>query len=1027
MTICFLDTETFSLVDIKNGLDRYSKAAEVMVWTYASGMDGAVRDYDVTAGGRMPSELEDSLLDERITLVAHNAQFDREVISTNGFQTDIKRWHCTMAQALAHSLPGGLDKLCEILKIDDDKAKIKDGKALIRLFCCPRPKNMKLRRATRETHPEEWKRFIEYARNDISAMREAYRKMPAWNYGVGSETARRELDLWHLDQRINRRGVCIDTALVNGAIITAGRVRDQLAADTHTITDGALSSTTKRDALLNLLRDVYDVELTDLKGSTIESLLKTEHELPDVVVELLENRLAASSTSVSKYKRFAQLTGEDGRLRNTIQFCGAMRTGRDAGRGVQLQNLPRPVLKHKAIVAGIEAIKGDYLDLVDDNPMATLSSAIRGAIIASPGCKLPVADLSNIEGRMLAWLAGEEWKLQAFRDYDTCLGTDGRWYTGDEQRDAALAGRPLDLVLDKKGEPTRKGYDLYALAYAKAFRISPEAVMENKKSGDGSFRQTGKVLELACFGPNTQVVTNNGIKSITAVLTTDLLWDGVEWIQHKGLVVRGVRPIVNVAGIQVTPDHLMLTAQTWTPARELASSENVLRLALETGLASWSSLVSSEQNAEPAITTWLGSNALAVLRRIWCSIATFGKGRLPVAVSALESNPATTENTFMGTPTFAPTTVPDAPCSTEYPPVLTAATTPMMRATRITAAAGYKSLRAGAKVVGIFLRTYSLLTGGTTRTSTSTAGMSTGGTSRGMSGLSPGRKTKTIAVPSNICNDDSTNLSGRIQTYDLAYAGPRNRFTILSDRGPLVVHNCGYEGGVGAFATFAVAYGTDLDAMAEGALNTLPAEVWLKSANAWAWAKKKNSTFNMAENTFRVCWCFVRLWRAAHPEISAWWKELEVAFRNAIVAPGKVFTARKVQIVKSGAWVRVVLPSGRSLCYPAPRLDENDKLSYMGLSQFSRQWVRLKTYSGKIAENITQAAARDVLKATAPDILAAGYEIEIPVHDEYITETPDTDDYSHEYLAAMMAKNPVWAGGLPLAAAGFTDYRYRKD
>lgn len=730
----FLDTETFSIVDIKAGLDNYSRAAEVMIYTYASG-DGPVRDYDVTTGARMPSELEDALLDGRVTLIAHNAQFDRTVIAANRYPTAIERWECTMVQALAHSLPGALDKLCDIFQIGGDLAKIKDGKALIQLFCKPRPKNMKLRRATRETHPAEWARFVEYARNDISAMREIRRKMPKWNYGTESDAARRELALWHLDQHMNRRGVCIDTDLVNGAIITAGRVREQLAARTHEMTDGAMAATTQRDALLNLLRNVYDVELADLRGSTIEALLKSDHDLPDIVVELLENRLAASSTSVSKYKKFAQLTGPDGRLRNTTQFCGAMRTGRDAGRGVQLQNLPRPSMKQKAIDSAIEMIKLDCLDLIADNPMAALSSSIRGGIVATPGKKLAVADLSNIEGRKLAWLAGEEWKLQAFRDYDTCLGLDGNWYGGDQIRDAILARRPIPLQLDKKGEPTRKGHDLYCLAYAKAFRISPEAVLENKKSGDGSFRQIGKVMELAL----------------------------------------------------------------------------------------------------------------------------------------------------------------------------------------------------------------------------------------------------------------------------------------------------GYEGGVGAFVTFAVAYDIDLDAMAQTAKDHIPPATWEEARRAYQWALKKKRDFGMLPDTYMVCDSFKRLWREAHPAVVKFWKALEDAFRSAINAPGKVFTVRDLQVVKSGAWVRIVMPSGRSLCYPSPRLDDSNKISYMGLNQFSRQWCRLKTYSGKLAENVTQASSRDVFKAPAPAILAAGYEIEIPVHDENICEAPDNDDYSADYLAALMSNNPAWATGLPLAAAGFESLRYRKD
>ena len=730
----WLDLETYSEVDIKNGTDNYSRATEITLFAWAIG-DGPVHVEDLTASRHLPAELCRAIDDEDRPVIAHNAAFDSTVLSHHGYHIAPSRWRCTMAKALAHSLPGALDKLCEIFKVDDDKAKLKDGKSLVLLFCKPRPKNMKLRRATRETHPAEWARFMEYAGNDISAMREIDRKMPSWNYGTDSEAGHRELLLWQTDQAINRRGIAVDVDLVNGAIVTAGRVKEALAERTIEMTDGTLNATTQRDALLTLLRTVYNLEFADLRASTVEALLKSDHDLPDIVVELLENRLAASSTSVSKYKRFAQLTGPDGRLRNTLQFCGASRTGRWAGRGVQLQNLPRPVLKQKAIDSGIESIKLDCLDLVDDNPMATLSSAIRGCIVAPAGKKLVIADLSNIEGRMLAFLAGEEWKLQAFRDFDTCMGVDGQWHTGDEQRDAVLAGQPIDLARDKKGEPTRKGHDLYALAYSRAFGITPEEVMENKKTGDGSFRQGGKILELAC----------------------------------------------------------------------------------------------------------------------------------------------------------------------------------------------------------------------------------------------------------------------------------------------------GYQGSVGAFSTFAVAYGTDLNAMARNAKSSIPPEVWARADRSLLWARSKNMDFGMEDDTYKVCWSFVRLWRDANPAIEKLWGATETAFRNAINSPGKVFTAGVVKVVKSGAWVRMVLPSGRSLCYPAPRVSEGDKLSYMGLNQFSRQWCRLNTYSGKLVENLCQAASRDVIAHAVPTIEKYGYEVCVTVHDEDICETPDEEKYSADHLAALMSDNPEWAKGLPLAAAGFSTYRYRKE
>jgi DNA polymerase len=130
---------------------------------------------------------------------------------------------------------------------------------------------------------------------------------------------------------------------------------------------------------------------------------------------------------------------------------------------------------------------------------------------------------------------------------------------------------------------------------------------------------------------------------------------------------------------------------------------------------------------------------------------------------------------------------------------------------------------------------------------------------------------------------------------------------------------------------------------------------------------------------------------------------------------------------RDGAWLRIVLPSGRALCYPSPAVDESGKVSYMGINQYSRKWQRLKTYGGKLAENITQAVARDVLASSMQPIEDAGYRIVLTVHDEIIAEAPDAPEFNPDHLASLMATAPSWAEGLPLAAAGFEAYRYRKD
>lgn len=695
MPTLFLDLETYCEVPIKNGTHAYAEHAEVMLFAYALD-DGAVHVWDCTALASPPSQLVQWISDPTVEVCAHNSHFDRTVLrhALPHLCPPVERWRDTMVQAYAHSLMGALGDLCDILGVPTDKAKDKAGKQLVQLFCKPQPAGRKIRRATRETHPAEWERFIQYAGADIEAMREIRRRLPVWNYQG------RELELWHLDQRINDRGVAVDLELAAAAVRGVERAQQELTARTQHLTDGAVQAATQRDKLLEHLLAVYGVQLPDLQASTLERRVDDPN-LPLPLRELLAIRLQASTSSTAKYKKLLAGASSDGRLRGILQFCGASRTGRWAGRLFQPQNLPRPVLKAHVIEEGIAALKEGCEDLLFDNVMELTSSAIRGCIVAPPGKKLVVADLSNIEGRMLAWLAGETWKLRAFADFDA--GT---------------------------------GHDLYALAYAKSFGITPEAVMDNKKTGDGSMRQIGKVQELAL----------------------------------------------------------------------------------------------------------------------------------------------------------------------------------------------------------------------------------------------------------------------------------------------------GYEGGVGAFLTFAAAYGIDLEEMAEKAIATIPSDVYRDAVGMLEWRKgKKLTDYGLSDRAFIVCESLKAMWRAAHPATGTWWKELEKAARDAIETPGAMFTSRRVKLRRDGNWLRIGLPSGRCLCYPSPQVDEAGKISYMGVNQYSRKWSRLYTYGGKLVENITQAAARDVLADAMPAIERSGYAIVLSVHDELLTETPDVPEYNHEHLSQLMSTNPAWAEGLPLAAAGFEAYRYRKD
>lgn len=687
----FLDVETYCETPITYGAHRYAQDAEVMLFAFALG-DGPVQVRDLTAGDTLPAEL----YDPAVPIVIHNSSFDRTVIR-KALKIDIptSRIHDTLVQARTLGLPGGLGVLCDILKVPVDQAKDKKGKDLIHLFCKPRPVNNKVRRATRETNPKEWQEFIEYARLDIGAMRAIYNKLPAWNYGG------RERALWELDQKINDRGVRVDTELATAALTTIGYTKRQLDADTYKATGESVESATQRDQLLRFILRTYGVELPDMRASTLERRIN-DPELPPGLRDLLGLRLQTCTTSTAKYKALLNSVCEDGRLRGILEFCGAGRTARWAGRIFQPQNLPsRNLMPQFDIDLAITLLKNGCADLVYENLMKVLSSCIRGCIIASDGKALFVSDLANIEGRGAAWLAGEFWKVKAFRDYDNGIGMD-----------------------------------LYRLSYARAFNTNPEDVIDKQ-------RQIGKVMEL------------------------------------------------------------------------------------------------------------------------------------------------------------------------------------MLQ----------------------------------------------------------------------------------------------------------------YEGGVGAFITGAASYNINLDAMAEAAWDGIPPAVLKEARRVWNKKKKEEQesgsedgalTFHLKEKTYLVCDSLKQMWRASHPEITSHWKELKTAFADAINSPNRDFVCRKVTMRRQGAWLRIILPSGRSLCYAAPRIDEKGTLSYMGMNQYSRRWSRLTTYGGKIFENICQAVARDVMAHNMLEIELAGYEILFTCHDEVVTEANDNSYYSPEMLSSLLANPPPWGLDMPLAAKGFTDVRYHK-
>jgi len=458
----WLDLETYSPTPIKNGVYKYAEQAEVLLCAYALDHEGT-RLWDVASGERIHEELLTALQDDDFYLVAHKAGFDRTILQFTdlipGVELGAQRWICTLTQALCHNLPGGLDFLCQLYGMDADKAKNKDGKKLIGLFCKP---NADGTRNTPETHPEQWARFRAYAMQDIVAMRAVHTAMPKWNYpGVNYLKGVLSADhaLCTVDVAINDRGYALDLELADAAIVAATAAKAASKDAMMEQTDNELDKAAGGAKLLTYILKTYGITMPNLQADTVQRQIENDN-LPMELRELLAERLKGSKNTGAKYKAARLACSSDGRLRGTLQFRGASLTGRYSGRIFQPQNLMRPTMEAADIDEAIEDVKSGVADLVYPDMPVILGNCVRGLIVAGEGNKLLVSDLSAIEGRVLAWLAGDERIVQFYRDFDDGLVT----------------------------------YDSYILAYAQAFGKDPTTM---SKKTHGKERQIGKPIELS--------------------------------------------------------------------------------------------------------------------------------------------------------------------------------------------------------------------------------------------------------------------------------------------------------------------------------------------------------------------------------------------------------------------------------------------------------------------------------------------------------------------------------------------------
>lgn len=405
-----VDIETYSPNDISFGVYKYSESEEFEILLFSYAYDfGEVHVVDLASGEKIPDDVVLDLRRDEVIKHAYNAQFEITCLNRAGYDTPVEQWRCTMIHGAYLGYPMGLAKLGKALGLPQDKLKDKAGAALIRYFsvpCKPTKKNGGRTRNLPKHDPDKWFAYGMYNMQDVVTEMECYRRLSA--FPVPEEVERQ----WQIDIRMNAAGVGIDRQLVEGALAIDEENKKALLEEAYELT--GLSNPNSRNQLLDWLNSNTNLELEKL---TKDSVAAAMTDADDVAKKVLTIRKKLAKSSVSKYEMMASATGNDGRLRGTLQFYGANRTGRWAGRLLQVQNLPRNYIVNLDIARDLVK-KSDRvgLGLLFGDVSDTLSQLIRTAIIAKEGYTLCVADFSAIEARVIAWLSSETWRQKVFAE-----------------------------------------------------------------------------------------------------------------------------------------------------------------------------------------------------------------------------------------------------------------------------------------------------------------------------------------------------------------------------------------------------------------------------------------------------------------------------------------------------------------------------------------------------------------------------------------------------------------------------------
>ena len=645
MRFLSVDLETYSSADLPScGVYRYASSPDFEILIIGYSFDGGpVQVHDCTEPGPWPEDFLEALTDPEVEKRAWNAPFERTCLAAAlGKEMPPEQWSDSMVLALECGLPGSLAGAGIALGLPEDKLKDPIGKSLIQYFskpCRPTKSNNGRTRNLPGHDREKWKLYIEYNRQDVVTEMAIRQKLDRY------KLAESEQHLWELDQRMNDRGVRLDVPMVNVIVAHDEQNREKLQAEAREIT--GLSNPNSLSQLKPWLQS-RGVGAEALRKDDVAKLLAGD--LPEDVRRALEIRQALGKTSVAKYHAMQDAVCPDGRLRGILQFYGANRSGRWAGRIVQTHNLARNSLPDLYLARELAA-EDDFetMELLFGETSFVLSELIRTAFIPSEGRRFVVSDFSAIEARVLAWLAGEDWVLEAFRNgkdiycetasmmYHVPVvkhGVNGELrqkgkiatlacgYQGGVgamkamDREGAIPEEELQAVVEQWRTANPKIVKLWRtceLAARKAIaerctvkvrggvlrfsyhngnlfiqlpsgrrlcywdcrlKTNPDTgrdqivymgVNQMTKQWGETETYGGKLVE-NCLAGDTPVLTDSGWKPIRDIVLTDLLWDGVEWVRHYGLIMHDKRQTITVDGVRMTPDHRILTEEGWQNA-----------------------------------------------------------------------------------------------------------------------------------------------------------------------------------------------------------------------------------------------------------------------------------------------------------------------------------------------------------------------------------------------------------------------------------------------------------------------------